>query len=403
MITRYDSSTVSAITKDPITGYIHARNVPIARAGVFKYLKPDGTVRHEAKLPEDILSDSTVASANNKPITDNHPENEAGQRILVDKSNTNTLMKGLTASNAHVDEADGTVRVDLTITNPDLINKVDNGKRQLSIGFQTQVVPQSGVYKNTEYDSVQKDITINHVAVVDVAREGPDISLDRSVVGDAAEMIGEIDGISKEKGQKPQMDFEKVRIGDQIIKVATDDADKLIKFDSDNSANQKRIDELNAQIKKLTDERDSLKSGNKQAENDKSEAQAKADSLEKELQGYRDKVEGDGLDKLVDQRMGLIDDVKSIVGDSFDPHGKSEKEMKIEAIKRVDGDSAEIDGKDDVYVNAYFNAVKNRKQSHFVGATVHDFKGDSADSNVSVNQMHENFYNLANKNKGGNK
>lgn len=403
MITRYDSSTVSAITKDPITGYIHARNVPIARAGVFKYLKPDGTVRHEAKLPEDILSDSTVASANNKPITDNHPENEAGQRILVDKSNTNTLMKGLTASNAHVDETDGTVRVDLTITNPDLINKVDNGKRQLSIGFQTQVVPQNGVYKNAEYDSVQKNITINHVAVVDVAREGPDISLDRSVVGDSAEMIGELDDFSKKKGQKPQMDFEKVRIGDQTIKVATDDADKLIKYDSDNSAKQKKIDDLNAQIKKLTDERDSLKSGNKQAETDKSEAEAKADSLEKELQGYRDKVEGDGLDKLVDQRMGLIDDVKSIVGDSFDPHGKSEKEMKIEAIKSVDGDSAEIDGKDDVYVNAYFNAVKNRKQSHFVGATVHDFKGDSADSNVSVNQMHENFYNLANKNKGGNK
>lgn len=400
MITRYDSSTVSAITKDPITGYIHARNVPIARAGVFKYLKPDGTVHYEAKLPEDILSDSTVASANNKPITDNHPENEAGQRILVDKSNTNTLMKGLTASNAHVDETDGTVRVDLTITNPDLINKVDNGKRQLSIGFQTQVVPQNGVYKNAEYDSVQKNITINHVAVVDVAREGPDISLDRSVVGDSAEMIGELDDFSKKKGQKPQMDFEKVRIGDQTIKVATDDADKLIKYDSDNSAKQKRIDELNAQIKKLTDERDSLKSGNKQAENDKSEAQAKADSLEKELQGYRDKVEGDGLDKLVDQRMGLIDDVKSIVGDSFDPHGKSEKEMKIEAIKSVDGDSAEIDGKDDVYVNAYFNAVKNRKQSHFVGATVHDFKGDSADSNVSVNQMHENFYNLANRKEG---
>jgi len=403
MITRYDSSTVSAITKDPITGYIHARNVPIARAGVFKYLKPDGTVRHEAKLPEDILSDSTVASANNKPITDNHPENEAGQRILVDKSNTNTLMKGLTASNAHVDETDGTVRVDLTITNPDLINKVDNGKRQLSIGFQTQVVPQNGVYKNAEYDSVQKNITINHVAVVDVAREGPDISLDRSVVGDSAEMIGELDDFSKKKGQKPQMDFEKVRIGDQTIKVATDDADKLIKYDSDNSAKQKKIDDLNAQIKKLTDERDSLKSGNKQAETDKSEAEAKADSLEKELQGYRDKVEGDGLDKLVDQRMGLIDDVKSIVGDSFDPHGKSEKEMKIEAIKSVDGDSAEIDGKDDVYVNAYFKSVKNRKQSHFVGATVHDFKGDSADSNVSVNQMRENFYNLANKNKGGNK
>lgn len=403
MITRYDSSTVSAITKDPITGYIHARNVPIARAGVFKYLKPDGTVRHEAKLPEDILSDSTVASANNKPITDNHPENEAGQRILVDKSNTNTLMKGLTASNAHVDEADGTVRVDLTITNPDLINKVDNGKRQLSIGFQTQVVPQSGVYKNTEYDSVQKDITINHVAVVDVAREGPDISLDRSVVGDSAEMIGELDDFSKEKGQKPQMDFEKVRIGDQTIKVATDDADKLIKFDSDNSAKQKKINDLDAQIKKLTDERDALKSGSEQADKDKSEAQAKADSLEKELQDYRNKFEGDGFQKAVDERMALIDNVKSVVGDSFDPHGKTDKEMKIEAIKHVDGDASDVDGQNDTYIDAYFKSIMNRKKSHFVGATVHDFKGDSADSNVSVNQMHENFYNLANKNKGGNK
>ena len=36
------------------------------------------------------------------------------------------------------------------------------------------------------------------------------------------------------------------------------------------------------------------------------------------------------------------------------------------------GDSAEIDGKDDVYVNAYFNAVKNRKQSHFVAVTFPD-------------------------------
>ncbi|MES5128907.1 hypothetical protein [Lactobacillus crispatus] len=84
-----------------------------------------------------------------------------------------------------------------------------------------------------------------------------------------------------------------------------------------------------------------------------------------------------------------------------DPHGKSEKEMKIEAIKSVDGDSAEIDGKDDVYVNAYFNAVKNRKQSHFVGATVHDSRVTVLV--IFINQMHENFYNLANKNKGGNK
>lgn len=69
----------------------------------------------------------------------------------------------------------------------------------------------------------------------------------------------------------------------------------------------------------------------------------------------------------------------------------------------VDGDASDVDGQNDTYIDAYFKSIMNRKKSHFVGATVHDFKGDSADSNVSVNQMHENFYNLANKNKGGNK
>ena len=242
MSTRYDTASIRTLTTDPQTGFLHATNVPIARTGVFEYRNPDGSTDMEAKLPADILSDSTVASANNRPVTEDHPVNGNGQRILVDSSNSQQLMKGFTASNAHVDKATNTVRVDMTITNPDLISKINSGKNQLSIGFQTQIVPQSGEYNGQKYDSVQRNIQINHVAVVDIAREGPSISL----VGDSAEMVGQHSNPAK-KGQ--QMETVKIKAGGSTITVAADDADTVMKLDADNSAKAKQISSLNAKIK----------------------------------------------------------------------------------------------------------------------------------------------------------
>lgn len=378
MLTRFDTAPITQLTTDPETGFIQAKNVPIARSGVFPYLKGDGSIEMEAKLPDEILGDSTVTSANNKPVTDDHPENGTGQRILVNKSNAKSLMKGFTASNAHVDQDTGTLRVDMTITDDDLIKKIHAGKHELSIGFQTDIVPVKGQYNGVGYDSVQKNIQINHVAVVKRGRAGNAVSL----LGDSAEMI------EKEKGQA--METTKVRIGDSTITVATDDADKVMKLDADNSDKAKKIATLNAQIKELTAQRDALQGKSDETSKNADEAQAKADALDKELQDTKKKYEGDAFDKAIEDRMNLIDEVKPIVGDSFDPKGKTEKEMKIEAIKTVD-DSIDLDNKSDDYISAYFDSIKNRKNSTVVGVTSNEIAGDNADT--STTSLHASYYN----------
>lgn len=365
MITRYDTATINKFSVDSQTGYIHVKDVPIARVGVFPYLKANGDQVMEAKLPADLLTDSAVESANYKPITDDHPSE------LVNISNSDRYMKGMTAGNAHVDG--DKIKVDMTLTDSALIKEIQGGKQELSIGFQTDVVPVKGTYKGMQYDSAQKNIQINHVAVVKRGRAGHSVRL----TGDSAEMV--ID--SEEKGDS--METTTIRLDGADVTVAKSDADRILKLDADNSANSKKIADLSAQIKALTAERDKLKGGADASKKSADEAQAKADSLEKELAETKKKFAGDALDKAIADRMDLINEVKPFVGDSFDFKGKSAKDMKLEAIQKAD--SVDLSDKSDDYIDAYFDSIKNRSQASAVGYTGNEYKetkGDSADQPV---------------------
>ena len=365
MLTRYDTATVNKFSVDSQTGFLHVSDVPIARVGVFPYQKSNGDITMEAKLPDDLLTDSAVESANSKPITDDHPSES--ENI----NNTSRYMKGITANNAHVDG--DKLKVDMTITDSALINEIQKGKQELSIGFQTDVVPVTGTYKGMQYDSAQKNIQINPVAVVKRGRAGHSVRL----TGDSAEMV--ID--SEEKGDS--METTTIRLDGADVTVAKSDADRILKLDADNSANSKKIADLNAQIKALTTERDKLKGGADASKKSADEAQAKADSLEKELAETKKKFAGDALDKAIADRMDLIDEVKPFVGDSFDFKGKSAKDMKLEAIQKAD--SVDLSDKSDDYIDAYFDSIKNRSQASAVGYTGNEYKetkGDSADQPV---------------------
>lgn len=382
MLTRYDTAPINKVTQDSSTGFVHVQDVPIARVGVFPYLKADGSIEMEAKLPTELLADSTVKSAENKPVTDNHPSE------LVTQTNSKEYMKGLTASNAHVDN--NTLKVDMTITDADLISEINKGKQELSIGFETEVIPQKGEYEGVGYDSVQKNIQINHVAVVERGRAGHSVRL----MGDSAEMVNEE---APKKGQK--MDVTKVRLGDTDITVATSDAEKIVKVDADNSEKEKKIAELNEQIGKLQAEKKKLEGDADSEKKNKDEAQAKADAAEKELETLKKKYEGDGLDKVINDRLKLIETIKPYVGDSFDYQGKSEKELKIETLKKLD-DSLDLNDKSDDYINAYFDAkvAKMGKQTRVngYGGPDHTNKNDNDD----IEKLRMARYHLADK--GGN-
>lgn len=346
MPARYDTALISKISKDPNTGFLHAKNVPIARVGVFPYRTVNDDVVMEAKLPTELLSDSTVESANNKPITDGHPTE------LVTADNSKELMKGFTAENAHVDG--DMVKVDMTITDADLIKEIGNGKEELSIGFKTEVVPVQGEYQGVHYDSVQKNIQINHIAVVDKGRAGHSVR----ITGDSAEMV------IKDKGES--METTKVMLDGANVTVALADADQVAKSNTDLASLKKQLADAQAKVKELQDQINKVQGKADTADEMKKkadEAQAKADAADKqieELQGKLKSYEGDGLDKMIEAKLALEKDAKPFLGDSYDFAGKSDKDIKIAVIKAID-DGFDAKDKSNDYINAFFDAVKVNK------------------------------------------
>lgn len=363
-VQRYDSVPIRDYHFDDQTGFLYVYRVPIAGAMVQKYVKSDGSEEMEAKLPEEILSDSTVSSANSKPVTDGHYG-------LVTKDNSHDLMKGFTASNGHVEG--NMLYNDITITDPNLISQIKNGsKRELSIGFETQMDPTSGTYNGAKYDAVQRNIRINHVAVVPKGRAGHEVRL----IGDSAEAVEQVEP-SEEKGN--QMETRVVRADGQNITVAADDVEKITKLDADNSAKAKQIADLNAKIKALQDEKAKIEGNADESAKKADAAEAKVASLEddkKKLQAEVDQLKGDAFDK----RLELIDQVKDFVGDSaYDYHGKSDRDMKIDAVKAVRGDAIDFKDKSDEFVDAAFQLLEKPKQVSGYAGPEPETKSDSAD------------------------
>lgn len=374
MLTRYDTAPINRVTQDAQTGFVHITNVPIARVGVFPYIKADNSVEMEAKLPTELLSEGTVSSANSKPITDNHPDE------LVTQVNARNYMKGFTATNAHVEN--DTLKVDMTITDKSLIDEINKGKQELSIGFETEVVPKKGEYKGVAYDSVQRNIQINHVAVVEQGRAGHSVRL----LGDSAEMIEQ--DVQK-KGKR--MDTTKVRLDGADVTVATIDADKIIKLDADNADKAKKIAELEAQIEEKKKELDELKGEAEEEKKNADEAQAKADAAEKELDSLKKEYSGDAMQKAVNDRLNLVGKVKPYLGDSYDFNGKTDKQLKLDTITALDS-SIDLKDKSDDYINAYFDAALQAKNA----PRVNGYSGSEIKSDKSViDELRDSRYNFA--------
>lgn len=355
---RYDTASIgNKYTKDKTTGYLSIKSVPIARVGVFPYRRADGSYNMEAKLPDELLNPLTVDSANNKPITDEHP----GESVNL--NNTKKYLKGFTASNAHVE--DGKIKVDVTLSDPQLIKEVEDGKEELSIGFNTETVPENGEFRGTKYDSVQKNIRINHLAVVNRGRAGHEVRL----TGDSAEqVVDKLDDLSK---QENTMEYTTVRLDGKDITVAKEDAAVVTGANDAGKDKNAQIEALKAKIKEL--EGKSSKS-NDQAKKSKE----KADSLEEENKALQEKLEefkGDAFDKKVEDAIQLRTKATKFLGDSYDFAGKSAQDIKVAAIKTVD-DSFDPEGKSGGYIDGLFDGLKvTESNSGIVG-----FNSQRADS-----------------------
>lgn len=136
----------------------------VTRCGIFEYAKPDGGIRYELRLPEEVFSEKSLASYEGKPIIITH---DAGE---IDKNNVQEEQIGTILSKGYRDGDSGNVRCKIVIHNTDALKKC--GLKELSLGYGLNLDETPGVYNGQKYDAVQRDIEVNHLALVAEARAG---------------------------------------------------------------------------------------------------------------------------------------------------------------------------------------------------------------------------------------
>ena len=107
---------------------------------------------------------------------------------------------------------------------------------------------------------------------------------------------------------------------------------------------------------------------------------------EKELEeAKKNNLSADELDKKVNERMELITGASTLLGDSFDFVGKSDREIKEAVIQKVKPDF-KGDGKSDDYINAFYDATVERTKIDGFSSTgsnqMQTLSGDAA-ANIS--------------------
>lgn len=134
----------------------------LTSCGIFEYTNPDGSIRRELRLPEHVFDEKSLATYKGKPIIITH---EAG---IVNKDNVDKEQIGTILTNGYQDGED--VRAEIIIHNTDAMK--DSGLKELSLGYNLDLVEEPGTYNGEPYDAIQTNIVINHLALVASARAG---------------------------------------------------------------------------------------------------------------------------------------------------------------------------------------------------------------------------------------
>lgn len=214
------------------------------------------------------------------------------------------------------------LRIPMMLKDQSAIDAVEAGKNQLSVGYDTQIVWESGqTADGLTYDAKQTKIRANHISVVGLARGGPEL-----------------------------------RIGDSQV------ATKTITFDGlpleITDAGEAAINKLLGQVQKLTADAATAKTASDTA---LAAADAKVAKVEAERDAALAKVlDGAALDERVAARAALIASARAIHDGDY--KGTDAEIRKAVVVAKL-GDAA-IAGKSEAYIDARFDILAEEAKAH---------------------------------------
>jgi len=208
--------------------------------------------------PEDeVRKPASLATFSHAPITLGHPKDP------VTKDNWKDLAKGEVSTEATWDG--NKIKLPLIFKDADAIEAINTGTRELSAGYTCDLDMTAGVTEDGHaYDAVQRNIKINHLALVPRGRAGSECR-----IGDSADNWGATPRPPKSNNEKDTlMDMLTVVLGDKAAKVAQADAPIIEQFKADSAkalsdmqtshataleAKDEELGALKAEVKKLQD------------------------------------------------------------------------------------------------------------------------------------------------------
>lgn len=123
--------------------------------------------------PEEVFAPESLASFENAPLTNDHPSS-----FFVTADNWRHLAIG---SVRNIRQQDGYVVGDLIVQDKSAIALIESGKVGLSAGYQSQKEMTPGVTPDGQpYDGIQRNIRVNHIALVRSPRCGPTCRIEDS-------------------------------------------------------------------------------------------------------------------------------------------------------------------------------------------------------------------------------
>lgn len=311
----------SEIRRTP-EGFLIARP-RVARSGIQVYRgrevgRPDLDQVRIYRPEDQVFSKDSMHTYAHRPVTNDHPP------VQVDATNWKRFAVGQTGDEVLRDGQ--FIRVPMVLMDADTVRDVEDGKRELSLGYTMDLVWDSGETPDGQhYDAVQTSIRANHLAVVATARGGPDLR------------IGDDEG------------------DDDMPNMKTITVDNVPVECSDVSAAviQRHIASLESQIDRLKSKmKEDEESAKKKSEKDAADlATATANhtavvaTKDAEITALKKKVEDamlkpEQIDTLVKDRAQIIEKAKGLLGDKLVVDGKSNADIRRQVVNAKVGDAA---------------------------------------------------------------
>lgn len=320
-------------------GYLDASVYP-TKAGVFLYLNKDGTTRRELRPRSLVHNPELMKTLETKPHTNSHPPK------LLNSSNVKQYQTGVVYGDHTVAEDGIHTKARIRVMDAAAIKDILAGKEQVSCGYTCHLDETPGVDQEFgPFDAIQTEpFEYNHLASEWRGRAGSGARITQDsdedhVRFDAYEIDENNDEINKKEGL-PKMG--KIRVDGVEFEV-----EQALEIAHKN------------QVKADT-----------QALNDAKVAAEKADKLNKEFEAKLDEAQ-DKIKELsavdvearVDAVLAFREQVKPVLGADYVFKGKSEAQVKKDAIMKA-RPQAKLDGQDDLYINARFDAVMEDLQAN---------------------------------------